>query len=50
MVRIALLDSSSSNLCVALPFFEIKTKTDDLRLSWLYLNLRTCDEYGVRQG
>lgn len=37
-------------ICVPLPFFEIKTKTDDLRLSWLYLKLRTRDEVWSTPG
>lgn len=41
---------SRAVICVALPFFEIKTKTDDLRFSWLYLKLRTRDEVWSTPG
>lgn len=44
MVRIALRSIPRAVICVALPFFEIKTKTDDLRISWLRLKQRPCDE------
>lgn len=37
-------------ICVALPFFEIKTKTDDLRIPWLHLKPRTCDEVWSTPG